>query len=288
MTSWNFSSENWESPNSIIKRLGLKPLHSLGQNFLTDKNLLLYIANAIQLGDEDAIIEIGPGTGALTQFLSQRKLPYLCVEIDKGLSNFLKLRFESEYLKVHHGDVLDGKQNLNTELLKFLDYQCDQGKHVKWISNLPYHILTPFIWNLMLLNQKWQEAVFLVQKEFSDRLVAKIGSKNYSPLTVATAHHLTVKTLKKVHPHNFWPSPSVGSTIIHLKPKRDKPINPNFFHMLKNVFAHRRKTLVKNLKQAYPGYNASPFFLKHQLAVNVRCEQLSPDLIYSLFQDISN
>jgi 16S rRNA (adenine1518-N6/adenine1519-N6)-dimethyltransferase len=284
-SSTTYDLKDWESPKSIIKDTGLSPLKSLGQNFLIEKNTLIYICTRASLSKNDAILEIGPGTGALTYFLQQENLPMLCVEHDKGLAKIIKQKFESDTTKVVHGDILKSKKEIHQEAMEFIELNLSKGRQIKLISNLPYKILSPLLWILFDIKHLWHECTFLVQKEFAEKLCAPITTKSYTPLTIIAELYFNVTNLKTVGPKQFWPEPTVKSSIIQVdnKNKNDK-IDPDFIKFLKQAFSQRRKSLSKLLKPFVDeSSKIEQSFLKMNIKSNVRSEELTPQQLLKLF-----
>ncbi|MBF0197826.1 MAG: ribosomal RNA small subunit methyltransferase A [Planctomycetes bacterium] len=286
MKKRTFKVQNWVSPKSVVPQLGFSPLKSLGQNFLIEKPLLEYISEQANVEENDAIVEIGPGTGALTQHLIPYEVPTLCLELDKGLAAYLKQTYESPQLSILHGDVLAGKHDLHPELISYFMEQKKAGRGLKLISNLPYNILTPLLINLLKYLDLWHSGLFLVQKEFADRLMAKEGTKAYSLLSVIGTLFLKMERLKKVGRNCFWPAPSVESLIIRVSPTSNTPPKEEFILFLKALFIHRRKSLAKVLKQIAPQFQLDLFIEEHGLSSGLRAESLPPHLMLQLFNDI--
>jgi 16S rRNA (adenine1518-N6/adenine1519-N6)-dimethyltransferase len=278
--------EGWENPKTIILSNGLSPLRSLGQNFLIEKNTLIYICNQANITLDDAILEIGPGTGALTFFLNQTEAQLMCVEYDKGLAKILKQQYNSESTEIIHGDILRSKKELNASAVEYINSQRGHGKRIKIISNLPYKILSPLLWVLMDIKDLWHECIFLVQKEFADKLVAPINSKDYTPLTILSKLYFDVSLLKKVSPKQFWPQPNVTSAIIKIKAKENIGlIDEDFVIFLKNAFSQRRKSLQKLLKPIYSKNSIiEKSYSSLKLKQNTRAEELNPIQLQNLFK----
>jgi 16S rRNA (adenine1518-N6/adenine1519-N6)-dimethyltransferase len=277
--------EDWENPKTIIRSTGLSPLKSLGQNFLIEKNTLRFICKEATLCEDDAILEIGPGTGALTHFLSQNSLPLMCVEYDKGLAQYIKQKYENDSTTVVQGDILKSKKELHEDAMNFINTHFSQGKKVKIISNLPYKILSPLLWILFDFKNIWHECLFLVQKEFAEKLCASIKTKHYTPLTIIAELYFDVSILKKVGPKQFWPEPNVTSAIIKITKKDDATISQSFVDFLKQSFSQRRKALLKLLKQKYQDTaHLEKSFTQLKINEKIRAEELNPNQLYKLYR----
>ena len=167
-----------------------KHKHSLGQNFLKDKGVLAKIIDSVDVKEEDLIIEVGPGQGALTKFLKLFKANLRCFEVDTRVKKYLD-SFEDEKTKVIYNDFM--KVDLEEET-KDIDY-----KDLYVIANLPYYITTPIIEKMISSPLNVKAMVLMVQNEVADRLSAKPGSKEYGAITVYLNYYYNVEKLFFVH-----------------------------------------------------------------------------------------
>lgn len=198
----------------------------LGQNFLMDLNILKKIAHVVNL-ENRSTLEIGGGIGNLTiHCLQKNPKTYDIIEKDSYYANYLKNLFPE--VNVYNEDCLDYK-----------------GKTDVLIGNLPYNIATKFIENIILNNQ-FNEAVFLIQKEVAERICAKPRSKAYGPLSIVSQILTSPKMLFNVGAQCFTPAPKVTSTVIYLKHSNNL-IKPGFLNFIHNAFKHRRKKCYNNL-----------------------------------------
>lgn len=254
---------------------------------MMDKGVLRSMVMAPDLHEGDGVVEIGPGSGALTQYLLAQPVDVICVELDKGLSRYLKDEYGEKGLLVIHGDVLEKKRGLNPSLIQEVEKWRGEGRSVKWIANLPYNILTPFLWNLLAKPQLWDEGIFLVQKEFIDRLKAMPGDQNYSPLSVISHLYLQVSFVRHVSKGCFWPAPEVESAILRVLPQDSLSIlDPGFIEFLKLSFSQRRKVLPKLLKKNFPMIKESLKSLG--IEENIRAESLEPSELLSVFSSVTS
>ena len=208
-----------------------------GQHFLTDQDVLQRIATSFSPHDEQNLVEIGPGLGALTDVLMDRVEFMTVIELDRDLADRLQHRYDNERLSVHQMDIL----------------QCDiselprrhADKNLRLIGNLPYNISTPLIFHLLRFTNLIDDMLFMLQKEVALRLAASPGSKNYGRLSVMTALDLHTELLFNVPPEAFDPPPRVDSSIIRLWPKKDPPQvdRERLNQIVTAAFGQRRKTL---------------------------------------------
>lgn len=235
------------SPKTIgeLKRLfNFEFSKGLGQNFLTDKNIIDKIVSSTEATREDLIIEIGPGIGVLTYEAAQCAKKLIAIEIDRRLLPILYYTLsEFDNVEVINEDVL--KVDIN-EIIK--ESKC---KGVKIIGNLPYYITTPIIMYLLESHVKADSITVMMQKEVADRIKALPGSKNYGAITVAVNYYCDVEIVANVSKESFVPAPKVDSTVLKfiIKKKKDvEVINESLmFRCIKAGFGQRRKTLLNSL-----------------------------------------
>lgn len=228
----------------IKEKYGFKLSKSLGQNFLTDKNVIDKIIESPNISEDDLVIEIGPGIGVLTNEACQKAKKVIAVEIDKNLIPILKDTLgEYDNLEIINNDVL--KTDLNEVIA---NSGCDKAKI---IGNLPYYITTPIIMGLLEKGVKAESITIMMQKEVADRIKAEPGSKTYGALSVAVQYYCTVTNVATVPKEVFFPAPKVDSAVLRLDIRKDKPVElisePMFFRCIKAGFGQRRKTLSNSL-----------------------------------------
>jgi 16S rRNA (adenine1518-N6/adenine1519-N6)-dimethyltransferase len=265
---------------ALLAQAGGQPRHRFGQNFMIDGNLVRLIADAGDISPGDVVIEVGPGTGTLTEEILSRGAKVVAAEIDRDLAAMLRERLggRSDFVLVE-GDALAGKHAVNPELLSAANVTI--GGHVKLIANLPYNIASPLVIELLIAGVEL--LVFTVQKEVADRLKASAGSDAYGPLTVMAQLLADVEVLRTLPPQAFWPKPKIDSSLVRMK-RRDQLGDRvgafgTFVHAL---FASRRKTLRKALAMA--GADADAVLAKTGLSPSVRAEELSPQVCVNLFE----
>ena len=220
-----------------------KHKHSLGQNFLKDKGVLARIVDSCDVREDDLVIEIGPGQGALTKFLKLYHCQLVCFEIDERVKPFLKL-YEDEKTKVIYKDILD--VNIKEEISDF------KYNNLFVVANLPYYITTPIIEKIINSKINVEAMVLMVQNEVADRLCAKPNSKDYGFMTVYLNYFYDVDKLFVVNRKSFNPVPNVDSAVVKLSRKINSINADNeevFFKLLKDSFMMKRKNIRNNLKK---------------------------------------
>ena len=222
-----------------------RPKKSLGQNFLTDGNILTKIAQLVKNGPDAAILEIGPGRGALTRLLSRNGARVVAVELDRKLAPYLRREFQSaSNVEVVEADIL------KTDLAALLRPRSDELWQVA--ANLPYNISSPVLFMLMDNRALFSRLVLMLQKEVGDRLVALPATKAYGALSVLFQLHFDIKRELIVKPGSFFPIPKVDSLVLSFMPlaePRIKVADEEFFRkVVRAAFGQRRKTLWNCLK----------------------------------------
>ena len=216
-----------------------------GQNFLHDTRVLQRIADATGVGPEDTVIEIGPGRGALTEFLLETGARVTAIELDRDLPPILRARFFSQpegRFSIIEGDAL------RTDFAAL----HPESRPLHLVGNLPYNISTPLIFHLLRFREHIGAMHFMLQKEVVDRLGAEPGNGDYGRLSVMVQQQCHVEPLFIVPPGAFSPQPKVDSAVVRLVPRRDNAVDAvdldRLGTLVRLAFAQRRKTLRNNLK----------------------------------------
>lgn len=238
-----------------------------GQNFLSDKNIIKKIVSIANLNSDDLVIEIGSGSGELTEEIEKfsRVISY---EIDKDLENPLNNRFQGKNVELIFDDFL--KRDVKKDLEKY------QYKNLYIIANLPYYITTPIINKLIDSKIEIKKMILMVQKEVGERYSSKIKSKDYSSITVFLNYYFNIKKEFMVSKNLFYPKPDVDSMIISLSKKENRVTVDNeelFFKIVRDSFTQKRKTLKNNLKD-YDFSKIEEVLSKYSLSPSVRAEEI--------------
>lgn len=272
----------------LIKKYGIKLTKSLGQNFLTDSNVVSRIVDTAEITEDDLVIEIGPGIGSMTGELASRAGRVIAVEIDKHLIPALEDNLKDfSNLEIINEDIMKVSVKAVTE--------NRQNMRLKVVANLPYYITTPIIMKLLEEDNDIELMVFMVQKEVAQRMVAKPGGKDYGALSVAVQYYAQPEKVFDVPPHCFIPQPEVDSTIVKLKKNKKPPVilkdKDMFFKVVKAAFGQRRKTLLNALANS-EALSRSKEEVREILSVvnideNTRGETLSMEQFAALANEFS-
>ncbi len=245
----------------------VKPKKYLGQHFLKDKNIAEKIVDALHAQNIDDVIEIGAGTGILTELLLKKKYRLHIIEIDTESVEYLKLHFPES-----------GKNLLNKDFLKF-DLNGYFKNNIAVIGNFPYNISSQIVFKIIENKHLVKETVGMFQKEVAERITASPGSKKYGILSVLTQAYYDTEYLFTVSEHVFYPPPKVKSGVIRLIRIEGKNLDCDellFKKVVKTGFNQRRKTLRNSLKSLTQNINT-----ENEL-FNKRPEQLSVDAFVEL------
>lgn len=219
---------------------GVLPSKQLGQNFLIDPNMARWIVSRLEVTADDAVVEVGPGTGSLSEYLAGKVRRLILIEFDARLADALRERYRGEAsVEVHHADgaKFDGRTLFKHRPLKFL-------------GNLPYSSGGAILKNLLSRPHPFERAVIMLQKEVIDRLAAGPGTKDYGVLSLRTQANWHVEVLRNVPPEAFYPRPTIDSSVAVLRPRTDDKTAFDarlFDELIRRGFAQRRKQLKKQL-----------------------------------------
>lgn len=274
---------------------GIRPLTKLGQNFLLDRNQVNYIARTGAVGPDDVVLEVGPGTGFLTRELAATGALVLAVELDRKLIEVARAE-TADFPNVFFigGDILAGKYGLNPAVPeKLAELMALKGPRasLKSVSNLPYSAGTPFCANLFGSPLPWATAVFLIQYEVAQRLLAGPGDEEYGGLSISRALATTAAKLeRKVPPQVFWPRPRVDSAVIRLefKPPAERTGLPwrQLRRLTMAAFAARRKSLRNALCSLAERETLEAAIAAAGLSPEARAPTLSPEDYLRLAQQL--
>jgi len=236
----------------------IKAKKSLGQNFLSDGRISRRIVDAVSPLGSDLVLEIGPGTGALTGLLVERSGYVVAVEIDARLIDDLRRSLAAENLAIVEADALTVNWSeliaRGRESLDLLRPGRGEPARVRVVANLPYYISTPIIERLLHLKDQVKDLTLMLQSEVVDRIASGPGSREYGYLSVLTQFYCEAKKLFEVPPSAFRPAPKVRSAVLRLdvrsRPLVDVESEEGFFKLVSFAFAQRRKTIANNLKAA--------------------------------------
>lgn len=232
----------------IIQKYEFAFQKKFGQNFLIDGHVLNKIIAAAEISKEDFVLEIGPGIGTMTQYLSEAAGKVLAVEIDKMLIPILEETLaDRENVEILNADILQ------VDIGKLVE-EKNGGKPIKVVANLPYYITTPIIMGLLENHVPVESITVMVQKEVAMRMQAGPGSKDYGALSLAVQYYCEPYIAANVPPNCFIPRPKVGSAVIRLKTHGEPPVQTQdeklLFKIIRASFNQRRKTLANGLNNS--------------------------------------
>lgn len=251
---------------STLREIGVSPVKTLGQNFLHDRNLARWMVEQAQIAPEDYVVEIGPGLGALTEFILAKGARVLAIEKDGRLANFLRDYFGNAKIDIEHRDALEF--DVRTLLAQ---------PRAKLLGNLPYHIASVLLLRWLMCPSPFSLVILMLQKEMAERLAAAPGTKNYGALSVQMQFRYRIKLLRTVRASNFFPEPEVDSALVRLEPRgaRELPAcDPDLLvDLVRRGFSQRRKQLGKLLREQIANWNEAAMAIETD--VDARAETLS-------------
>ena len=258
---------------AVLERHGFTFKKSFGQNFLTDTNILQKIVDTAEIDNQVNVIEIGPGIGALTEFLAERAAEVMAFEIDHRLVPILE-----DTLRDFDNVTVVNEDILKVDLAQHIQNFKNPDLPIKVVANLPYYITTPILMHLIESGIPFSEFVVMMQKEVAERISAKPNTKAYGSLSIAVQYYMTAKVAFIVPRTVFVPAPNVDSAILKMvrRPEPAAAVEDEsfFFKVSKASFTHRRKTLWNNLT----GYFGKTEEVKDKLTKALNQAGLSPSV----------
>lgn len=269
-----------------------------GQNFLVDLNLLDLLARSAEIRPDDVVLEVGTGTGALTERLAAAAAQVVTAEIDPRLAQLARDRLvDRDNVTLVEGDVLAGKHRFAPALLEAIDaaLAAVPGGRFLLVANLPYCVATPVISNLLALPRPFDAAVVTVQREMAERMTAAAGDSSYNALSVWVGAQCRGEIVRVLPPSVFWPRPKVDSAIVRLdlEPERRAAIGDlhRFHAFVREIFCHRRKLLRGVLLRMAGGkgsdaarHKVAQAYAAVGLGPDARAEEIDPDRFVRLEQ----
>ncbi|MGA9522356.1 MAG: 16S rRNA (adenine(1518)-N(6)/adenine(1519)-N(6))-dimethyltransferase RsmA [Myxococcaceae bacterium] len=230
-----------ESPAQILRRHGLKPKYSWGQNFLGDESALSGIADALELRPGETVVELGPGLGHLTRFLLDTGANVVAIERDRDMAAVLRKELAVDRLRVVEANAAEANYA-----------EVAQSPRVAVAGNIPYHLTSPILFQCLEQRASISRVVLTIQKEVADRLGAEPGGREYGLLPALLGLYFDVHSLYDLPRGLFHPPPKVDSAVVRLwtreKTRAEVDSDERYMRVVKAGFAQRRKTLLNSLK----------------------------------------
>lgn len=233
----------------LLGSSGVRPNTRLGQHFLIDLNLMRLLIDSARIQENDVVLEVGCGTGSLTEGLAEAASRVISVEYDEVLAGIAKGELsEHKHVTIIQGDILESKSVLNHEAAEAVRAAREQlGGRLLLVSNLPYSVSSPVMINLVTGPLRIDAMYVTVQKEVGHRMAASAGGRDYGPLSILLAATGELKAFHKLPPSVFWPQPAVDSVMVSYVRSEKKTGQIHDLGMLREVVSlfmgHRRKML---------------------------------------------
>jgi len=270
----------------LLASAGVRPNKRLGQNFLIDLNLMRLLIDSANIGNDDIVLEVGCGTGSLTQALAERAGKVIAVEVDETLTKIAARELaKARNVEVINADILESKNTINGTVRGAVELaRKNRSGRFLLVSNLPYNVASPLMMNLITGSTVADAMHVTVQKEVAGRMTAKPGSKHSGVLSIHVAATGDVKTERVLKPTVFWPAPQVDSAMISFVRKAEKVSriqSMELFREVVNLFMGHRRKMVKGCTRFAAGKlaeidNWSEIFERCSIDPRNRAEQLSP------------
>ncbi len=250
-----------------------------GQNFLKNKKVLIDIIDSIDVKEDDLVIEIGPGQGALTKYLKLYGCNLVCYEIDKDLKRYLD-SFADNKTRIIYEDFLKANVLKDISNIKY--------NNLYVIANLPYYVTTPIIEKIIGDGISVKGMVLMVQKEVAYRFSARPGTKDYGAITVYLDSYFDIDLLFVVNRKDFDPSPNVDSAVVRLMRNNKEGLIKNrevFNKLIKDSFSMKRKNIKNNLRN-YDLKNIEQILFKYDLSLSDRAENIPLEAFIEIANNI--
>lgn len=281
---------------AITKRATLRTVKrpSLGQNFLADPSAAEKIVDALGDISQTVAVEIGPGTGALTQTLARRAGRLIAIELDRLLATQLRFSYSRQpHVEIIEADVLklDFRTVLNRTIGPLNDLRPLKPSRAHVVGNLPYYITSDILLRLFEFHDQFNVIVIMVQREVADRIAAKPGSRDYGLLSATAQLYTSVENLFTLPPGAFEPPPKVHSSVLRLTvaPRfAELQVKPmEFIDFLKTAFAMKRKTLMNNLREKYGEEKVRAALKEAAIRADIRAEALPLERSAEIFRRLN-
>jgi len=248
---------------ALFSERGVHLKRRWGQNFLIDQNILQFILKSSDLNRDDIVLEIGAGTGSLTRMLAEKARYVFAVEIDHKIFEILTETLKDfNNVSLINRDILKSKHHIHPDVVenitRYLEANDSDLKRegIKVVSNLPYYISTPVIIDLLVGEIPINSMILTLQKDVTNRLVAKPATKDFGRLSIFTKLYTNTRVLKKLPPDVFWPAPQIDSAIVKMDVDVDKysaeiQDSRRFSDVINAIYVSRRKTILNNLLSLY-------------------------------------
>jgi 16S rRNA (adenine1518-N6/adenine1519-N6)-dimethyltransferase len=259
---------------ALLRRHGLTPDKGFGQNFLVDASALRAIVDAAEVSPADTVFEAGPGLGVLTRALAERAERVVSVELDRRLMPVLAETLAG----------IDNVELVEGDAVRFDYASLPEGALL--VANLPYNAATAVL-TRALESARFRRLVFLVQREVADRLTAEPGTPAYGTLSLLVRHFGSARQVRRVPPGAFLPPPKVTSSVVRVDVRAGTRADPTLFAFIRSCFAHRRKTLLKNLTMAgHDRARVGQALARLDLDERIRAEALGLEAFRELLRDV--
>jgi len=270
----------------LLNEAGIRPRHVWGQNFLIDLNLMRLLVDRAQLRTDDTVLEVGCGTGSLTDLLAQKTGTVIAVEIDRQLAKIAQSQLQSHgNIQWFHNDVLVNKSTLQPAVIAAVTgAQKGLAGRFLLVANLPYQAAAPLLINLILSEKPPDRIIVTVQAEVADRMTATPGTKAYGSLSILMQATGLVKQFRTIKPQAFWPRPKVNSAMVSYQRAQEMCAKIKNIAALKRLIDRLLGQRRKKIKTCLAQDNAMTQIIPQFIDPNARGETLGVDKFVALSQ----
>ena len=279
-----------------FRQAGIEPRTDLGQNFMIDMNLQRVLLETARLGPDDVVLEVGTGTGGLTQQMAPLVAAVVSVEVDRNLHQLAgEELFHFPNVTLLNTDVLKTKSRIEPAVLEAVQQQLEAGasRRLKLVANLPFNVATPLISNLLALDRPPQTMTITVQKEVADRIVARPATKDFGGLAIWIQCQCRAQMVRVLPPSVFWPRPKVSSAFVQIELDENLrqriPDRPLFHEFVRSMFCHRRKMLrseLLSIRKEFTKAGVDELLARQGLEPTLRAEQLATEQMLRLWEAV--
>ena len=273
----------------FLRSAGITPRRRWGQNFLIDLNLMRLLVDSAALKGDEVVLEVGCGTGSLTELLSDRAGKVVAVDIDRNLMQIARQQLENrENIQFINSDVLSTKNCLQPQVRdEIIRLRQEFAGPFYLVANLPYQVAAPLMMDLLLEDILLPDGMWVtIQAEVAGRMTAKAGTKEYGILSILLQATGVLQTLRVIKPQAFWPQPKVNSAMVNWRPDSDKLDKIKNLAQLKKITARllnqRRKKIRNCLPQEMDSKELMRLHQKINLDPDARAETLNPEIFVQI------
>ncbi len=276
----------------LLASLGTFPKKRLGQNFLIDQNIIRLIVNTAEITDQDVALEVGCGTGTMTEFIREQAGHVIAVDLDPDVASIAAEQLKDfPNVTLFNTDILAGKHHISDEVLNAItEARKTYAQDFLLVANLPYNVASPVMINLVTGPVPIDRMVVTIQKEVGDRMIATTGMNHYGSLSILLQATGRIELVRILKPSVFWPQPKVDSAVVKYTRDQEKTDRIHSLPLLAatlNLFLGQRRKMIKAAAKNAQGHLKAvnhwlDLFEQCHMDPNLRPDQITPDQYVNL------